>query len=128
MFRVFVNLHLVFHYNRKPKYKSMEKLKYAMTESPRNLLYKALGSFLMIKNATIADRGIPISGISAVNLWPSGIQMRPNKYGSILNINISTLAKVRPFLAAKVSFPQDLSSVISRALFILIMIEHKRPD
>ena len=57
----------------------MEKFKYAMTERPRNLLYEVLGSFLITKKAIVADKGIPMSGMSAVNLWPSGIQRRPNK-------------------------------------------------
>ena len=68
MVRIFVNLHFVFHLNTNPKYKRMEKFKYAMTESPRNLLYKGLGSFLITKKAIIADKGIPMRGMSAANL------------------------------------------------------------
>ena len=47
---------------------------------------------------------------------------------SKVSMPVSNLAKFMPYLAANVSFPQFLSSSMSRALLIDIMIAHKRPD
>ena len=55
----------------------MAKLKYAITESPRYLLYAWLGLVFITINAIRRENGSPIIGIKAVLINPKFIHNRP---------------------------------------------------